>query len=207
MDTEPIADNVAGTAPEAEPIINEPSQTPLEQEIARETKRSEGRSEAEKAAFSLKKNLERAKELGVDVDEVLGVKTTPTHATTLDKDAPLTVGMYEQMQKESARKSAIELAGTIADQYERDLTISYLKTRIVPSGDAHEDLRFARLAVNSVKNGQIVEEISRQTTAKTFSSKPGAPIKPDAKTPELTPQEQQFTKILSPEEIVKLRTD
>ena len=157
MDNEPIAENT-GTAPET--LINEPSQTPLEQEIARETKRSEGRSEAEKAAFSLKKNLERAKELGVDVDSVLGVKTEATHATTIDKDAPLTVGMYEQMQKENARKNAIELAESIADQYERDLTISYLKTRIVPSGDAHEDLRFARLAVNSVKKDVYVPKMA-----------------------------------------------
>jgi len=43
-----------GTTPEN--LNNEPLQTPLEQEIARETKRSEGRTEAEKAAVSLKKN-------------------------------------------------------------------------------------------------------------------------------------------------------
>jgi len=200
---DPITETT-GTVPE--PIITEPSQTPIEQEIERESKRGGERTEAEKAAFSLKKNAERAIELGLDPSAILGIQQSQP---AVDKDAPLTVGMYEQMQKNTAQKSAIELAESIADQHERELTIQYLKTRIVPSGDANEDVRFARLAVNSVKNGQIVEEISRTAPAKHYSSGAGAPPNQAPKEIELTPSEQMFTKApfnMSAAEIVAKRT-
>jgi len=188
---EPIVEQ-AGTTPET--INNEPLPTPLEQEIERETKRSEGRTEAEKAAYSLKKNAERAKELGIDPAEVLGFNQPQAPAATIDKDAPLTVGMYEQMQKNLGQKTAIQIAEQITDPHERELTIKYLQTRIVPSGDPDDDVRFARQAVNSVKNGQIVEELSRATAPRTYGSGAGAPPKPQPKSPELTAQEQLFTK-------------
>jgi len=123
---------------------------------------------------------------------VLGFTQTP--APTVDKDAPLTVGMYEQMQKNQSQQTSIQLAEQITDPHERELTIKYLQTRIIPSGDAEDDLRFARQAVNSVKNGQIVEEISRTTAARTHSSGAGAPANPTPKPVELTPEEQQFTR-------------
>lgn len=204
MTDETISEETTGTEPET--IITEPSQDPLEVELQRENKK-EGRSEAEKAAFSLKKNLERAKELGVDVDQVLGIKI---EEKTIDKDAPLTVGMYEQMQREQGQKTSIQLAEGIQDEREKALVIQYLKTRIVPSGDAHDDLRFARLAVNSVKNGQLAEEMARSTSPKSFSSGAGAPAKSVAKEPELTAQEIQFTKPpfnMSVAEIIAARTN
>lgn len=206
MSEETTTAETTGTAPET--ITTTPVQTPIEQEIARETNRTEGRTEAEKAAFSLKKNLERAKELGVDVNEVLGIQAPVTAPTTLEKDTPLTVGMYEEMQKAQGQKTALELAQNIPDQNERDLVITYLKTRIVPSGDAQEDVRFARLAVNSIKNGQIAEELGRKTTPATHVSSSGAPLTTTETEPELTALEQQFTKQpfnMSVADIVKLR--
>src|SRR5258706_16055881 len=48
------------------------------------------RTEAEKAAHALKKNAERARELGVDPAEVLGI-TSGTHIDEeIDDDTPLT---------------------------------------------------------------------------------------------------------------------
>lgn len=179
-----------GTAPET--ISTEPLQNPLEQEIAREAKRTEGRTEAEKAAFSLKKNAERARELGIDPAEVLGF--SKDEAKTIDKDAPLTVAMYEQLQRNNSQKTSIELANEITDPHERALTIQYLTNRIVPSGDPYDDVRFARQAVNSVKNGQIVEEIARKNAPTNFSSGAGVPPKQNAKPAELTVHEQQFAK-------------
>lgn len=204
--TEPIVET-PGTTPET--INNEPLPTPLEQEIERETKRSEGRTEAEKAAFSLKKNAERAKELGIDPAEVLGFSQAKPTAPVLDKDAPLTVGMYEQMQKNQGQKTAIQIAESITDLHERELTIKYLQTRIVPSGDPEDDVRFARQAVNSVKNGQIVEELSRATTPRTYGSGAGAPPNMTPKTPELTAEEQLFTKApfnMTVAEVIAART-
>lgn len=206
MTEETITENTAGTVP-ADQLITEPSPTPIEQEIQRESKRTEGRSEAEKAAFSLKKNAERARELGIDPAEILGF--TQSQAPTVDKDTPLTVGMYEEMQKTVSQKTSIELAESIADAKEKELTIYYLKNRIVPSGNPEEDLRFARHAVNSVKNSQIAEEVSRGTAPKNFSSGAGAPPKAAPTTPELTPAELMFTKApfnMSVQEIIAKRT-
>lgn len=199
-----------GTAPETD-AINNPSPSILEQELERENKKgnTEGRTEAEKAAFSLKKNAERARELGIDPAEVLGYDKKDDAQKDFNKDAPLTIGMYEQMQRENARKTALQLAEEIGDVHERELTIKYLRDRIVPSGNAHEDLRFARLAVNSLKNGQIVEEISRSTAASTHASGAGAPPLNNVKKEiELTAEEQQFTRApfnMTPDQIVKLR--
>lgn len=194
------------TAPEAETITPEPSQDPIEQEIAREKDKGRQYTEAEKAAFNLKKNAERARELGVDITEVLGI--SPEAPRTPDKDAVVTVGMLEQMQKETAKKTALQLASEIADPRERELTIMYLENRIVPSGDPQEDLRFARAAVNSVKNGQVAEEIARKSTPAGHASAPGAPAAKTPVTPELTAQEQQFTRPpfnMTPAQIIAAR--
>lgn len=194
-----------GTTPEKEVTTEPLPQTPIEVELEKEKSRSEGRSEAEKAAFSLKKNAERVKELGLDPAEILGVKI---EGQQISSDTPVTVGMLQQMRREETKKSAIELAENISDPKERELTIHYLQTRIVPSGDAQDDLRFARQAVNSVKNGQIAEEMARGTTPKNFSSAPGAPARSTPTTPELTQAEQQFTRPpfnMTPEEIISKR--
>lgn len=185
MDNINPSDNT-GTEPE---LTQEPSQDPVEQELTREKSKGEGRTEAEKAAFSLRKNAERARELGVDPLEVLGVVKTQD---TEGDDAPVTIGMLKKMQEESGRKTSLELADEIPDQRERELVQHYLTNRIVPSGNAADDLRFARLAVNSVKNGQIAEEASRKTVATGFSSSAGAPPKQQAPEQELTAQEMQF---------------
>lgn len=199
-----ISDTTTGTEP-----VAHPSQTPLDQELAREEKRTGGRTEAEKAAYTLKKNAERMRELGMDPAAVLGY-TTDNNAPTIDKDAPLTVEMFEKMQKENSHKTAIQLAERITDPKERELTIKYLQTRIIPSGDAEDDVRFARQAVNSVKNGLIVEEMQRATEPRTYSSAPGAPANQAPKVPELTSSELMFTKKpfnLTVEQIIAKRSE
>lgn len=191
-----------GTTPET--ITPEPSQDPVEQEIAREKAKGEGRTEAEKAAFSLKKNADRARELGIDPLEVLGVKAEPKD----DDNAPVTVGMLKEIQKETGRKTALEMADEISDPHERELTKHYLNTRVLPSGNASEDLRFARLAVNSVKNGQIAEELGRKGTPGAHASGAGAPPKAQGTEIELTAAELQFTRPplnMTPAQIVAAR--
>ena len=197
-----ISDTTAGTEP-----VAQPSQTPLDLELEKEERRSGGRTEAEKAAYSLKKNAERMRELGMDPAVVLGY-STDNSAPVIDKEAPLTVEMYEKMQLERSQMTAVQIAERIPDPKERELTIKYL-SRIKPSGDAEDDVRFARQAVNSVKNGLIVEEMQRTTEARTFSSASGAPANPTPKVPELTPSELLFTKKpfnMTVEQIVAQRT-
>lgn len=163
---------------------------PIKQELARVRKTTH--SEAEKAAFSLKKNAERAKELGIDVSEVLGLKPGETE---VDKNAPVTVGMLEEMKKAEAAKTALQLAEQqITDADELELTKNYLTTRIIPSGDPQADLRFARSAVNALKNTQILEEEGRRREAKIRPGGNGAPPKRTDQNQELTAIEAQYLK-------------
>lgn len=197
MIDETISEETTGTEPET--INNEPSQDPLDVEIERTKK--EGRSEAEKAAFSLKKNAERAKELGIDPAEILGLKKEEP------KDNDEVPEWYKKEQSKANAKTALELADSIEDPKERELVQIALNS-VVTSGTPEERLRVARGYVNSVRNGQLVEEISRAGTPKHFSSGTGAPAKPAAKKPELTPQEQQFTKPpfnMTPAQIIAAR--
>lgn len=154
----------------------EPPQDPVAQELERT--RASGRSEKEKAAFALKKNADRVRELGGDPAEILG--GISPRADEPGDDAPVTVGMLKKLEAERASTTALQMADEITDPDERELTKHYLSTRIVPSGNPAEDLRFARAAVNSIKNGQIAEEASRATAPRTHSSGAGAPPKPAA---------------------------
>lgn len=194
-----------GTAPEE--ITPEPSQetpeSPLEQELNRDTKQ---RTPAEKAAYTLRKNAESVAALGLDPAEVLGLNNQAPAG--IDRDAPVTMGMLEDMQKDRSQKTALQLADEIPDQYERDLTKKYLTERVKPTGDAYEDLRFARLAVNSVKSGQILEEVGRAGQARGFGSGAGAPPASIQKEPEFTALEQSYMKppfSLSKEQILAAR--
>lgn len=134
----------------------EPSQDPVKQELEKEERKAGGKSELEKLQFTKKKLLERETEL---------LKEQGVEPTIPDnKDVPLTVGMYEQLQKQNAQRTALQLAEDIADDHERELAKHYLKTRVVPTGNPQEDLRFALAAVNSVRNGMIAEEVARRGT-------------------------------------------
>lgn len=150
------------------------SQDPVKAELEREQRKAP-KSEAEKAAFSLKKNAERARELGLNPEEVLGIK--PSVTTDDEDDKPVTVKMLRERDAQAAQRTAVQLAEDIEDGSERGLTKHYLQNRIVPSGNPQEDLRLARSLVNSVKNGQIAKELERKPNGQSYSTASGGPGK------------------------------
>lgn len=201
--------SVESVVPEAtEEIINEPSQNPVEAELKREEKRNQGRTEAEKMAFNLQMNADRARKMGLDPAEVLGIKPQSSPEGTV-----VTLEMLEERERAKGQKTALQLADELPDEHERNLAKKYLLEKIVPSGDAHEDLRFARLAINSLKNSTILEEVGRKGTPSRHSSSAGAPAKKVEKVPELTADEQAMLQvkgrngepILTREEIIAAR--
>lgn len=200
MNPEEEAEKGASTAEAKEP--SHVDENPVKQELDK-VQKHQGRTEAEKAAFTLKKNAERARELGIDPEEILGFGKTE-----IDKSTPVTIEMLEQMEKEKSQKTSLQLADSITDEHERGLTKHYLTHRIVSSGNPQEDLRLARSMVNSVKNGQLLEETVRAKDAKGHNASPGAPVKQEADSGELTAAELPFTKApwnLSKEQIVSKR--
>ena len=157
-----------------EPIKEEPKveQDPLKVELDRVQKT--GRTEKEKAEFTLKKTAERVKALGGDPNSILGIEDDEP---TDDDDAPMTVGMYKKIQQESATKTAIQLADEVTNETEKELIKYHLANTIKSTGIPSEDLKLARALVNAVKNAQIGEEIARKTAPKTHSNASGADAK------------------------------
>lgn len=179
-------------------------QDPLKTEL--EKVQNMGKTETEKAEFSLKKNAERVRELGGDPASILGIKPEVKEET--DDDAPLTRGEYKKLIASQSAKTALQLADEIQDSTERELVKHFLENRIVPSGNPQEDVRDARRMVNSIKNEQLIQEQTRKSSAKTHSSASGAPIKSTQAEPELTPQEILFMHPpfkLTKEQILKAR--
>lgn len=150
------------------------SPDPVATELSQEQTRTK-RTEAEKVEYTLRKQGERAKELGLDPAKILGVApSSDAVIDDADDDKPMTRGEWRRAEAERASQTALQMAGEIADENERKLTIAYL-ARVKPSGNPEDDLRFARLAVNSVKSGQILEEVGRRGRAPAHSTGSGAP--------------------------------
>lgn len=157
----------------AESAAKSSSQTQIDKELEKEKEKN--RSEKEKAAFSLRKNAERARQLGIDPAKELGFSGAASDGDEDDDSRPMTHGDFKRAQQEAASKTALQLAETIEDPKERELTITYLRDRIKPSGNPEEDVRFARQAVNALKSSQIIEETNRKNAPNSHASGGGAP--------------------------------
>lgn len=186
----PNTDPSPATTVVAEPAGAQPAtpaapQTPVQKELE---KVKAPKTEAEKAAFSLKMTAKRLRELGQDPNEILGASPAP--AGESEDDAPVTVGMLKQREREQAQKTALDLADAeITNEHERELAKHHLANTIRPSGNPREDLRAALAIVNSVKNAQLVDVAqngagNRPTPAAAGGSAPGRQDKPFEPTPE-----------------------
>lgn len=143
------------------------STDPVKAELERVQKAKGEKTELEKALFTRDHINKRIKELG---GEPAAVGASPQD----DDEKPVTVGMLRELEAQKATKTALQLADEITDTNERELTKHYLQTRVIPSGNPQQDLRDARALVNSVKNAQVLEEISRKNQGGT-GSPAGAP--------------------------------
>lgn len=123
------------------------------------------RTERDKAAFNLKKRAEEAKALGIDPAELLGIRPQIKLEDELQDDEPLTVGKFRQMQKQDAKKTALQMAEELPDD-ERESVLDILRNRLLASGNAEADLSLARAAVNSERNTKIAEELARRGKAR-----------------------------------------
>lgn len=126
-------------------------------------------TEAEKAAHTLKSTAQRAKELGLDPAEILGVKSH-LDVGDEDDDTPVTFGKLREIQKKDAQKSAIDMADGIADEDTRSTVKQYLSDRIKPSGNAEEDFRLALAAASAGKNKEVIAHVASIIPPKRTSS-------------------------------------
>lgn len=203
---EDIIETPTSEVKETEVVTEVDEQDPLKTEL--EKVKSSGRTEAEKAAYTLKKNAERLKELGGDPVAILGIKPVEDTEEENEDDKPLTIGMYKQIQSQASQKTALQLADEIQNDTERELTKFHIENTIKSTGNPSEDLRLARMLVNSVKNTKILEELNRKGTPSSHSSASGAPAKDVEVKGDLTTEELAFMKPpfnLTKEQIIKAR--
>ena len=175
--------------------------SPLKKELENIDKSKTTFTKRERLNFEKKKIDEQ---LGV-IDKEEGI----TPDTEITDTTPVTVGMLDKREREQSKKTALNMAEAIEDEDERKLTIHYLKNRIVPSGNAEADLRFARAAVNSLRNSQIAQEMDRKRDPNEHQSSSGAPATHEK---EFTPTIEELVFMKPPynlkkEDIIKAREE
>lgn len=167
---------------------------PVATELEREQKRNQ-RTEKEKAEYSLKMNAKRLQELGGNPAEILGVREA-----SQEEDVDDVPDWYRKEKSKEAQRTALQLADDIPDEADRNLVKEYLSKRIVPSGNAQDDFRLALSAVMSLKNKQVVEEISRRTAPRVTAAGGSLPAKVED---QFTPTQEEAIMMAPPYNVSK----
>lgn len=191
-----------GTTPDETQVSEPTQQNPIKEELEK-VQRKQEIPKIEQAAYNLKKVAESIKELGGDPAEILGVKPKESKETYEIPE------WYKKEKEQVVQETALSLAKeSVQDPDELALTEHYLKNVIRPSGNAKEDLKTALALVDSVKNRQITEELSRKGSPVRYSAGAGAPPK-RSETFEPTTEEAQMMKAfgLTEEHIKKARAE
>ncbi len=185
-----------------EEVVEDPLKVELERVRSKKTPQ-------EKAKDSLFFNAQKAKELGLDPAEILGFKAKDDIVEEDDK--PVTRKELEELlsaqRTSTSTKTAQELAQTITNEAERELTLYHIENSIKSTGNPDEDLKLARALTNSVRNSQILEEASRKPEAKTHSSASSGGTTVSEPQVTLTAEEKAYlaTGLVTKEEILLAR--
>lgn len=202
-----IADDQAATAAAEEAAKAEEARKAAEAGAnPQDPSKPKPKTEAEKAAYTLKKNAERVTQLGGDPLAVLGIQGGESFDDA-DDNSPVTVGMLRQRDAEKAKLSALQMADAITDDVEREAVKGHLNDTIRPSGNPTTDLANARALANQDKNRLLLEEQERKKSAVGSPSGSGGPAKPE-ETIVLSAEERMFTQApfnMTPAEIVAAR--
>jgi hypothetical protein len=149
------------------------TEDPIKSELERIKGQTQGKSPKEKFEYKLQRELAQAKEMGIDIAELAGIKTQPIEDNVAE-EKPLTRKDLEQIlqSRPSQTKSATEMAMEIENEAERELHLHYLENAIRPSGNAEQDFQTAKVMVNGIKmqnqlklNSMKPETISHSTAS------------------------------------------
>lgn len=143
------------------------------------------RSEKEVAEYNFKRQAERVRAAGLDPAQLLGVNAKIDSA--IGDDEPLTIGKLRELQRKEAQKTSIEMAEELPEG-EREDVVELLTNRIVPSGNAVNDLELARAAASAEHNAKIARMAADRPEARRTASggSQSAPVEQ-----EFTPTEEE----------------
>lgn len=146
---------------------------PILAELEREKGRTQGKTPQEKFAYKLKLEAQRAKEMGVNVEEILGVKPKEEPQNDYSEDKPLTRKDIEDILSKvntKPQKTATELAyERIQNETERELFLLKLD-RIKPSGDPEADFNEVKDMVDAIKIKNNMQVSGLRPEVKTHST-------------------------------------
>jgi hypothetical protein len=199
--------------PETQVESTEVTEDPIKTELDRVKGQTQGKSPKEKFEYKLQREIAQAKEMGIDIAQIAGIK--PLEEVE-DGEKPLTrkdLDSILQTVKPQSKK-AIEMALEIENEAERELHLHYLEHKISPNLTEEEKFQTAKDMVQGVKLknqinlGNIKPQANSHSSASSFVPNKQA----NFDNHKLTPEEELFFNdakargvALSKEEIIKMR--
>lgn len=195
----------------------EMTEDPVKTELEKVKGQTQGKTPQEKMAYKLKLEAQRAKEMGVDVDSIFGIKKEEDTFEDSPEDKPLTRKDLDELLNRINKpqvKSATEMVHEkVQNESERELTLYYLENRVNPNLTEEEKYQTAKDMVDALKLKQQTQMLANKPEAKTFSTASSVVInKNNVNTQALTVDEQTILRDaqskgvnLTPEEIISYR--
>lgn len=176
VENKPQQNDIQTKVEEPQVQTQESNVDPILAELERVKGQTQGKTPQEKFAYKLKLDAARAREMGVNVEETLGIKPKE-EAENYEEEKPLTRKDIEELlikANSKPQKTASELAyERIQNETERELFLLKLD-RIKPSGDAEQDFNEVKDMVDAIKiknNMQVSglrPEVKTHSTASSF---------------------------------------
>lgn len=160
--------------PEVEEVPTEPTtEDPIKTELERVKGQTQGKSQKEKFEYKLQREIAQAKEMGIDIAHIAGIK--PKEEVE-DGEKPLTRkdldALLESVKPKT--KSAVEMALEIGNEAERELHLHYLENKINQNLTEEEKFQTAKDMVqgiklkNQINLGNIKPQTNSHSSASSF---------------------------------------
>lgn len=187
------------------------TEDPVKAELDRIKGQTQGKSPKEKFEYKLQREIAQAKEMGIDIAGLAGIKQTEE----IDEDKPLTRKDIESILKQGTpTKSAMEMALEIENEAERELHLHYLENKVNQNLPEDEKFRTAKEMVDAIKLKNQVHLTNIKPVAQTHSTSTSVqPLKEqNFDQYKLTPEEDMLFRdakvrgvSLTKEEIIQMR--
>lgn len=145
-----------------------PTEDPIKTELDRVKGQTQGKTPQEKFEYKLKRELAQAKEMGIDIASLAGVKTEPEE---VEEEKPLTRKDLEAILKtQTSTKTAVSMAMELENEAERELHLHYLENKVNPNLTEEEKFQTAKDMVDAIKFKNQINLTSLKPQASSHST-------------------------------------
>lgn len=189
------------------------TEDPIKTELDRVKGQTQGKTPQEKFEYKLKRELAQAKEMGIDIASLAGVRNEPEQES--EEEKPLTRRDLEAILKtQTSAKTAVSMAMELENEAERELHLHYLENKVNPNLTEEEKFQTAKDMVDAIKfKNQInLTSIKPQAASHSTANSFQPSVAENFDSLKLTPEETYIFEDankrgfpLTKEEIVKMR--